>query len=196
VRVGLTGGIGSGKSAVANLFTEYGATIIDADLLAREAVAPGTPGFSEIASRWPQTIRNGALDRTALAGIVFADAEARAQLDTIVHPRVRALANEREAAAGDAAIVVHVVPLLFEGDYWKSCDRNVLVVAPRDARIARVVARDGWTREAIEARMAAQIDPEVARTLADDVIENDADRETLAQRARGVYDRIVNLGQG
>jgi len=191
VRVGLTGGIGSGKSAVANLFAEYGATIIDADLLAREVVAPGTSGFAEIASRWPQTIRDGALDRTALAAIVFADAGARAQLDAIVHPRVRALANEREAAAGEEAIVVHVVPLLFEGDYWKSCDRNVLVVAPHDARIARVIARDGWTREAIEARMAAQIDPEVARTLADDVIENDADRETLAHRARAVYDRIA-----
>jgi len=188
--VGLTGGIGSGKSAVAELFAQCGATIVDADLLAREAVAPGTSGFAEIASRWPQTIRDGVLDRAALAAIVFADATARAELDAIVHPRVRALAAQREAAAGDGAIVVHVIPLLFEGDYWKTCARNVLVTAPREARIARVMARDGWTRAAIEARMAAQIDPEVARTLADDVIENDADRDLLAERARAVYARI------
>jgi dephospho-CoA kinase len=191
MRVGLTGGIGSGKSAVADLFEQYGAVIIDADVLAREAVAPGTPGLAEIAARWPQTIHDGVLDRAALAAIVFADADARAQLDAIVHPRVRALAAEREAGAGPGAIVVHVVPLLFEGDYWKTCDWNVLVVAPREARIARVIARDGWTREAIAARMAAQIDPEVARARADDVIDNDADRETLARRARAAYDRIV-----
>ena len=191
VRVGLTGGIGSGKSAVADLFAEYGAIIIDADVLAREAVAPGSAGFAAIAAHWPQTIHDGVLDRAALAAIVFADPTARAQLDAIVHPRVRALAAEREAAAGDDAMVVHVIPLLFEGDYWKTCARNVLVTAPRETRIARVMARDGWSREAIEARMAAQIDPEIARTLADDVIENDADRETLVRRARAAYDRIA-----
>jgi len=197
VRVGLTGGIGSGKSAVADLFAAYGAIIIDADVLAREAVAPGSAGFAAIAAHWPQTIRagvldhDGVLDRAALAAIVFADPAARAQLDAIVHPRVRALAAEREAAVGDDAIVVHVIPLLFEGDYWKTCARNVLVTAPRETRIARVMARDGWTREAIEARMAVQIDPDIARTLADDVIENDADRETLVRRARAAYDRIV-----
>jgi len=194
--VGLTGGIGSGKSAVAELFASFGATIVDADVLAREAVAPGSSGLDEIASRWPQTIRDGGLDRAALAAIVFADPAARAELDAIVHPRVRALAAEREAAAGDDAIVVHVVPLLFEGDYYKTCACNVLVVAPRDARIVRVIARDGWTREAIEARMAAQIDPDLARSLADEVIENDADRETLARRARAVFDRIVSRARG
>ncbi len=191
VRVGLTGGIGSGKSAVANLFAHYGATIIDADVLAREVVWPGTSGFAAIAARWPATIRDGLLDRAALAAIVFADPDARAQLDAIVHPRVRALAAEREAEAGRDAIAVHVVPLLFEGDYWRTCARNVLVAAPPELRIARVMARDGWTREAIEARMAAQIDPTVARTLADDVIENDADRDTLARRSRRAYDRII-----
>ncbi len=191
MRVGLTGGIGSGKSAVAKLFAGFGATIVDADVLAREAVAPGSSGFAEIAASWPQTILDGVLDRAALAAIVFADSAARAQLDAIVHPRVRALAAEREAAAGDDAIVVHVVPLLFEGDYWRTCVRNVLVTAPREMRIARVMARDGWTREAIEARMAAQIDPERARALADDVIENDAGRDALAARARAVYERIA-----
>jgi dephospho-CoA kinase len=187
----LTGGIGSGKSAVADLFAAYGAIVIDADVLAREAVAPGSAGFAAIAAQWPQTTRGGVLDRAALAAIVFADGAARAQLDAIVHPRVRALAAERETAAGDAAIVVHVVPLLFEGDYWKTCARNVLVIAPRELRIARVMARDGWTRAAVEARMAAQIDPEIARTLADDVIENDADRATLERRARAVYARLA-----
>lgn len=195
MRVGLTGGIGSGKSAVADLFASYGAVIVDADVLAREVVAPGTPGLAAIAKRWPAVVRDGVLDRAALAKQVFLSDhdQERLALDAIVHPLVRTLAAEREAAAGRQAIVVQVVPLLFEGDFWRTCARTVLVVAPRELRIARVVARDGWTREQIEARMAAQIDPEVARTRADDVIENDADLAMLAERSRSVYDRIVAL---
>src|SRR5476649_2181368 len=115
LRVGLTGGIGSGKSAVAEVWRERGAAIIDADVLAREAVAPGTRGLEEIALRWPAVIAaDGTLDRAALGRIVFGNDEERATLNGIVHPRVRALALAREAEVPAGRLVVHVVPLLFE----------------------------------------------------------------------------------
>jgi dephospho-CoA kinase len=190
LRVGLTGGIGSGKSAVASAFDALGATVIDADVLAREVVEPGTPGLRAIGARWPQAIGvDGSLDRTALARIVFADADARALLNAITHPAVRALADERERAA-PSGIVVHVVPLLFEGDFWRTCDRTVLVVAPEDVRIARVLARDSTDREAVERRMAAQIDPALARTRADYVIENDGDLAQLRTHSASIYDAL------
>src|SRR6185312_3545053 len=99
MRVGLTGGIGSGKSEVAKIFAELGAFVIDTDELAREAVAPGSAGLSEVAAIWPQVVREGALDRQALAAIVFADDAQRERLNAIVHPEVRRLAAERERAA-------------------------------------------------------------------------------------------------
>lgn len=186
MRVGLTGGIGSGKSAVARFFSDWGALIIDADQLAREVVAPGTDGLAEIAALWPEVIVEGSLDRAALSRIVFDDAAARERLNGIIHPRVRALALQLDDAPA-GTIVVHMIPLLFEGEYWKMCDRTVLVTAPEDVRIARVMARDGWTREAVEARMRAQIDPDVARSLATDIINNDGGLLTLEQRARSVF---------
>jgi len=190
MRVGLTGGIGAGKSAVARFFSDWGAVIIDADQLAREVVAPGTPGLAEIAARWPQTVTEGSLDRAALSRIVFDAPAARDELNAIIHPRVRALAAGMDERAPAGAPVVHVVPLLFEGEYWKVCDRTVVVWAPAEQRIARVMARDGATREAVEARMRAQIDPERARALADFIIENDAGLLTLESRSRVVYDGL------
>lgn len=190
-RVGLTGGIGAGKSAVADVWRERGATIVDADQLAREAVAPGTRGYNEIALRWPQVIAaDGTLDRAALARIVFADDEERAVLQGIVHPRVRALARARDAAAPAGSLLVHVVPLLFEGEYWRTVDATVVVIAPIEARIARVIARDGLDRESILERMRAQIDPAEARRRATYTIDNDADLATLRARANDVYDRL------
>jgi dephospho-CoA kinase len=191
LRVGLTGGIGSGKSAVAEFFRERGATIVDADVLAREAVAAGSDGLRAIRERWPEAIAaDGSLDRAALARIVFDDERARAELNAIVHPRVRARAAEIEREAPDG-IVVHVVPLLFEGDYWRSCAKTVVVIAPVEARIARVIARDGIEREAVERRMLAQIDPEQARTRADYAIENDGDLADLRARSDRVYDALL-----
>jgi dephospho-CoA kinase len=188
VRVGLTGGIGSGKSAVARFFSDWGAVVIDADVLAHDVVAAGTPGLAAIGRLWPEVISSeGSLDRAALSRIVFADAAARERLTAIVHPGVRERAAALEAAAPGGSIVVHVVPLLFEGDYWKTCVVNVLVVAPAAARIARVVARDGWSVADVAARMAAQIDPGLAAGMADFVIDNDADLATLERRARHVY---------
>ena len=193
LRVGLTGGIGSGKSAVATLFAERGAWIVDADVLAREVVAPGSDGLREIAALWPQAIgADGALDRPLLARIVFADDAARTRLNAITHPRVRALGAQRELEAPGDAVVVHVVPLLFEGDFWRTCDRTVAVIAPRDVRIARVIARDGAEREGVERRMLAQIDPELARRRADYVVENDGDLSALRDRSARVYERLLS----
>jgi len=194
VRVGLTGGIGAGKSAVAEMWRERGASIVDADALARDAVAPGSRALSEIAQRWPSVIAaDGTLDRAALANIVFADEHERATLNGIVHPRVRALATAREAEVPPGVLTIAVIPLLFEGEYWRTCAATVVVIAPDEARIARVMERDGWTREAVLERMRAQIAPIDARRRATYVIENDADLATLRRRANAVYDKLAEL---
>ena len=192
MRVGLTGGIGAGKSAVADVWRERGATIVDSDQLAREAVAPGSRALGEIALRWPQVIgADGTLDRTALAHIVFGDDREREVLNGIIHPRVRALARAREAELPPGALIVYVVPLLFEGEFWRTVAASAVVIAPDEARIARVMARDGLDRASILERMRAQIDPAEARKRATYAIDNDADLATLRARANAVYDLIA-----
>lgn len=194
LRVGLTGGIGSGKSLVAERWQARGALIVDADVLARDVVAPGTDGLAAIAALWPAVISaDGALDRKALAALVFADDAARRALNEIVHPRVRARAAELDANAPDEAIVVHVVPLLFESDYGATFPLTVAVIAPHRERIARVAARDGIDPHAVQSRMDAQIDPDEARRRASFVIENDGDLATLEARADDVYYRLLVL---
>jgi dephospho-CoA kinase len=191
MRVGLTGGIGSGKSEVARIFEELGAFIIDTDVLAREAVAPRSDGLMAIARVWPGVVRDGALDRTGLAEIVFSDPQARERLNSIVHPFVRRLAQEREKYAQPGQIIVHVVPLLFETGYSALVDKSVLVVSPLDQRIARVVQRDRIDDAHVRARVATQIDPEAARKLADYVIENDGNLVHLRERTTAVYQELV-----
>jgi dephospho-CoA kinase len=187
----LTGGIGAGKSEVARTFSELGAFVIDADEMARLAVAPGSEGLEQIRERWPQVIaEDGTLDRPALAALTFDDAATREALNAIVHPIVRKLAAEREAQAKPGQIVVHDVPLLFESGFCDQCDANVLVVAPPEVRIERVQARSNLSRDKIERRMAAQIDPEDARKRADYVIENDGSLEHLRERTRAVYSAL------
>ncbi len=187
MRVGLTGGIGSGKSEVARIFEELGAFIVDTDVLARDAVAPHSDGLMAIARVWPQVVRNGNLDRVALAEIVFHDPLARERLNSIVHPFVRRLAQEREKHARPNQLVVHVVPLLFETGYGELVDKSILVVAPEDDRIKRVAQRDRIDEMHIRARMAAQIDPGQARLLADYVIENDGNLGHLRDRTSSIY---------
>ncbi len=191
LRVGLTGGIGSGKSAVAEVWRERGAFIIDADLLAREAVARGSAGLAAIAQRWPQVVNvHGELDRVALGNIVFNSKPDLDALNAIVHPQVRALAEAREAQSLTATIVVHVVPLLFEGEYWRWCDVTVVVIAAEETRVARVVARDTLDAPMVRARIRAQIDPRKARSLATYVIENDGDLGALRAAANEVYAKL------
>jgi dephospho-CoA kinase len=190
VRVGLTGGIGAGKSAVAAILASLGAFVVDTDAIAREVVAPNSDGLLQIARVWPQVVRNGALDRAALADIVFADAAARERLNALLHPHVRRIALQREVGAKPGQLVVHVVPLLFETGYDRLVDRSVLVVAPLEQRVARVVERDKLDEVRVRARMAAQIEPERARQAADFIIENDGNLENLQRRTSAVYDAL------
>jgi dephospho-CoA kinase len=187
VRVGLTGGIGAGKSAVAAIFSELGAFIVDTDVIAREVVAPNSDGLREVARVWPWAVRGGALDRGALADIVFADPHARERLNGLLHPHIRRVALEREARAKPGQLVVHVVPLLFETGYDRLVDKSVLVIAPIEQRIARIVARDKLDESRVRARMAAQIEPDRAREVADFVIENDGNLNHLRDRTAAVY---------
>ena len=191
MRIGLTGGIGSGKSEVAAELERCGAFVIDTDDVAREAVAPGSSALAAIARHWPGTVVDGKLDRSALAEAVFDDDAERLKLNGILHPEIRRIAFAREREAAPGQLIVHVVPLLFETDYAKLVDRTVLVVAPPERRIERVMTRDGAQRDAVRARMRAQIEPERARALADEIIENDGDIEQLRNRSRELYRRFA-----
>lgn len=195
MRVGLTGGIGSGKSEVARVLESLGACIIDTDKLAREAVAPGSDGLREIARVWPAVVRDGHLDRAALGQIVFNDPQARERLNAIVHPHVRRLADEYERYAKPGQIVVHMVPLLFETGYVDRVDASIVVMAPDDQRIERVMQRDRLSEAQVRARMAAQIEPEQARMLATYCIENDGDFTHLRDRTKAVYEALQRIEQ-
>jgi dephospho-CoA kinase len=190
MRVGLTGGLGSGKSEVARILGSLGAYIIETDVLARQAVAPNSDGLRAIARAWPAVVQGDFLNRAALAEIVFRDESARERLNAIVHPFVRQLALEREANAKPGQVIVHVVPLLFETDYAQKCDATVTVVAPDELRVRRVLERDRWNEEQIRARMRAQIDPSEARRRATYVIENDGDLEHLRERTEAVLKKL------
>lgn len=183
----MTGGIGAGKSAVASIFAELGAYIVDTDAIAREVVAPNSDGLREISRVWPQCMRAGVLDRAALAEIVFSDPAARERLNALLHPHIRRIALERESRAHGGQLIVHVVPLLFETGYHRLVDKSVLVVAELEQRIARVVERDKLDESRVRARMAAQIEPERARESADFIIENDGNLKRLRERSRATY---------
>jgi dephospho-CoA kinase len=191
VRVGLTGGIGAGKSEVAAIFARLGAFVVDTDAIAREVVAPNSDGLRAIARVWPAAVRNGELDRAALADVVFSDPSARERLNALLHPHIRRIALEREAQAAKGQLLVHVVPLLFETGYDRLVDQSVLVVAPLERRVARVVQRDKIDEARVRARMAAQIEPSSARLNANFIISNDAGIEHLEAQARAVYAALI-----
>jgi dephospho-CoA kinase len=173
VRVALTGGIASGKSTVAAELAARGAIIIDADVLAREAVEPGTPALAAIVDCFgEQVVSEGRLDRPRLAQLVFADPLARRDLERIVHPAVRARAAELERAAGPAAIVVHVIPLLVETGQQGDFDVVVTVDVDHETQVQRLVARNGFTRAEAESRIAAQASREDRKIAADVVVDN------------------------
>lgn len=196
MRIGLTGGIGSGKSEVARILQSLGAYVVDTDTLAREAVAPGSDGLREIARAWPRVVMDGRLDRAALAEIVFHDPGARERLNAIVHPHVRRLAQERDQYAAPDQLIVHVVPLLFETGYDERVDASIVVLAPEAARVDRVVTRDRMTEEQVLARIRVQMDPEQARARATYCIENDGDLTHLRERTKAVYDALVRPQTG
>jgi dephospho-CoA kinase len=187
--VGLTGGIAAGKSAVLDRLRELGAVVVDSDDVARDVVEPGTDGFSEVVERFgPDVVRaDGSLDRARLAAIVFADPTARAALEAIVHPRVRAEVCRRIRRAAAAAVVVNAVPLLVEAGIASDYDRIVVVEAPVEARIRRLAHSRGMSRAESLARMAAQADDERRRAIAWRVIVNDGSVEELRAQVDDVW---------
>jgi dephospho-CoA kinase len=192
MRVGLTGGIGSGKSAVARLLAARGATVVDADALAREVVEPGTPGLAAVVAEFGPDVlaADGSLDRAALAGIVFADDERRAALEAIVHPLVGARADELIAAAPDDAIVVYDVPLLVENGLAAGHDVVVVVDTPTELRLARLAAR-GVAGDEARRRMAAQATREQLLAVADHVIDNSGDLTALATQVDRLWAALL-----
>ncbi len=196
-RVGLTGGIASGKSAVAEELAERGAVIIDADLLAREVVAPGTGALSAIEARFgPEVIAGGGLDRAAMGRIVFADPAARRDLEAIIHPAVRARAAELEAVAGHDAIVVHVIPLLVETGQQDSFDVVVVVDVDPETQIDRLRERNGFSRAEAESRIAAQASRQDRLAAADVVIDNTGSRAELSARAEQLWTQLRTITPG
>ena len=193
LRVGLTGGIGSGKSTAARRFAGLGAVLVDSDVLAREAVAPGTDGLAEVVAAFGTGVLgpDGALDRPALAAVVFADPEARERLNAVVHPRVRERTEALVAAAGPDAIVVQDVPLLVETGQAGSYDLVLVVEADLDTRVRRLVGR-GLAEDDARARIAAQASDEQRRAVADVVLDNSGSVDDLeAQVERFWAERVA-----
>ncbi len=192
LRVGLTGGIGSGKSEVSRRLAAQGAVVIDADLIAREVVAPGTDGLAEVERAFGPDILgpDGALDRARLGDIVFADPQQLTTLNSIVHPRVDARMRELEAAAGSDAVVVHDVPLITENDLAGGYDLVVVVDVPPRVQLDRLVRLRGMTAEQAAARMAAQSSREERLAIAGMVVDNSG---SLAELDRQVGDLWAEL---
>ncbi len=187
----MTGGVGSGKSTVSAMLAAHGAVVIDADALAREVVEPGTPGFAAVVERFgPGVVAGGRLDRAALAGLVFDDDRARADLNAIVHPLVGERAAKQMAAVPADAIVVYDVPLLVEADLAAGFDVVVVVEAPAGTRLARLQRR-GLSADDANARMAAQASDSARRAAADVVIENDGSQAELAERVDELWTLLV-----
>jgi dephospho-CoA kinase len=196
--IGLTGNIASGKSEVARLLAERGATIIDADVLARDAVAPGTPALAQIVARWGPGVlaSDGTLDRGALRQIVFADRGELDALNAIVHPAVAALRAERIAQLrGKAAeMVVYDVPLLFEANLAQGFDAIVLVDAPEALRLERLVQTRGLAPDEAQRMIAAQMPAREKRGRADFVVENDGTLAELAERVGVLWEQLTAQG--
>ena len=196
LRTGLTGGIGAGKSTVARRLVERGAVLVDSDLLAREVVAAGSEGLAAIVTAFGDRVlrADGELDRPALASIVFADADARRELDGIVHPLVRARSDELVAAAAPDAIVVQDVPLLVEGGMAAAFPLVVVVGVDAEERIRRLVSARGMAEQDARARVAAQASDERRRAAADVWLDNSGTEEDTRRRVDALWDgRLVGF---
>jgi dephospho-CoA kinase len=188
--VGLTGGIGSGKSTVAELLAERGAVVIDADDLARRAVAPGTPGFDRVVETFGRDILgpDGGIDRAALADIVFADPSRLRELEAIIHPEVaRLLVESLEPFRDTDDVIVYAVPLLAERGMAQGFDVVVVVVADVDRRIERLMRDRGMTAEEVRARVAAQLTDEERARVADVLLDNDGEPERLIPQVNRLW---------
>jgi len=191
--VGLTGGIGSGKSTVSAILTELGAVVIDSDVLAREVVARGTPGLAQVVEAFGSEVLTpeGDLDRPRLGAIVFGDDERRRVLEGIIHPLVRRRSAELEAAAGPGALVVHDIPLLTETGMADRFDAVIVVDAPAEVQVERMMRDRGWTREEAESRIAAQASREERLAIATHVVENTGSLEELRARVESLFAELA-----
>lgn len=196
LRIGLTGGIGSGKSTVARRLAELGAVVIDSDVLARAVVAPGTPGLARVVERFGPALldADGALDRAALGERVFADPAARADLEAIIHPAVRERAATLSAVARAAdpdVVVVQDIPLLVEKGLSGSFDVVLVVGASEDTRLERLVRDRGMDPDQARARIAAQADDAQRRAVADVWLENEGTPEELLGRVDRAWEQLT-----
>lgn len=196
VRVGLTGGIASGKSTVSAILAELGAVVIDADLIAREVVARGTPGLDAVVAEFGPAVLTpeGDLDRAAMGELVFADPSARKRLEAIIHPLVHQRSAELEAAAPPGSVIVHDIPLLAEVGRGGQFDAVVVVDAPAEEQVARMVRDRGWTREDAESRIAAQASREDRLAIATHVIDNTGSLDDLRRRVEEAYAGLAGRG--
>ena len=192
LRVGLTGGIGAGKSEVSRRLASYGVVVIDADAVAREVVAPGTPGLAEVVREFgPEVLRaDGSLDRDRLGELVFADESLRRKLNAIIHPRVGERMAELERQAGGAPVIVHDVPLLAENHLAGSFDEVVVVDVPPRIQVERLARERGMPRAQAEARMRAQASRDDRLAIATIVVDNSG---SLAELDREVGDLWAEL---
>lgn len=192
LQVGLTGGIASGKSAVSSRLAEHGAQVIDADLLARQMVAPGSEGLAEVVEQFGQEVLDGhgELDRAALGRIVFDDPAARKRLNAIVHPRVRERSQELREAVAPGSVVIEDIPLLVETGQQDRFDVVVVVQAPYSERIRRLAENRGMSQEEAEARIAAQTGDAERAAVADVVVENSGSLEELQRQADQLWEQL------
>ena len=202
LRVGLTGGIGTGKSEVSRRLAAHGAVVIDADLAAREVVAPGTPGLAQVAEAFgPDALGpDGALDRERLGAIVFGDPALRAKLNAIIHPLVTQWMTAAERAAADRAaanadlIVVHDIPLLAESGRSDGFDLVIVVDVPPEIQVERLVSQRGMTPDQARARMAAQASRDQRLAVAGLVIDNSGSLDDLDRRVAEVWADLIRRG--
>lgn len=197
LRVGLTGGIASGKSTVSALLAELGAVVIDADALAREVVATGTPGLAQVVAEFGDEVltEEGDLDRAKVAEIVFSDEAARRRLEAIVHPLVFERIVELESAAAPGSVVVHDIPLLVESGRADTFDAVLVVDVPVDVQIDRMVRDRGMTQEEAQARVSAQSGREERRAIATHLIDNSGSLDDLRDRVQEVWNDLFEEPQ-
>ena len=195
-RVALTGGIASGKTTVANLFATHGVPLIDTDLIAREVVEPGQPALTAVVQAFGSDVLDpdGRLDRRRLRAIIFSDATARARLEAILHPAIRAEMERQSVAAAQAGpYQVLVIPLLAEGGRRDHVDRVLVVDTPETVQVERLMARDAVTREQAEASLRAQAQRATRLSIADDVVTNKGRIDDLREQVAALHERYVQL---
>jgi len=188
--LGLTGGIGSGKSMVAQMFARLGAVVIDADQLAREVVEPGQPALQEIAATFGSDVLlpDGRLDRPKLAGIIFADAAERAKLDAITHPRIRARMDEEiKVRRSGPGVLIADIPLLYENDRTQTVEKVIVVWVDPKTQLLRIRQRDGLSADAARQRIDAQMPLDAKRDRADYVIDNSGSRDDTRRQVEAIY---------